>query len=329
MIAAGALAGDPTEPYPADVEVVAGGHDRNDSGGRGVVEGLDDDVPTRLHLGLADREVDHVHPVRHRLVDGLGDLRRVAVEAVIRRRHRQRLVVAEICLRRDARDGRAVVGSRRRVVVAGRDPRDVRRVEGVDGVERPVGVLPARRRRREGARDDDLGRRVRGVSLREAGGIRVAGRFEVWVRLVDPVVDEPDLDALAGGGELRAPERGRADQSRAWIRRGRSSRGGRIECVIRDARPDGRARDRVQACEIGRGEDDGDAVERDSVVPVDACRGDRDGEPGCERLLRGGQGVQVGGRCGFAHSERMALAWRRRRASGRARPRGQGQGAAG
>ena len=55
MIAAGAFAGEPIEPSPAGVEVVAGRDDRHDAGGRGVVERLDDDVAARLHLGLADR----------------------------------------------------------------------------------------------------------------------------------------------------------------------------------------------------------------------------------------------------------------------------------
>ena len=64
----------------------------------------------RLHLRLADREVDHVHPVRHRLVDRLRDLGRVAVEAEAARRDGERLVVAEVRLRRDARDDGAAVG---------------------------------------------------------------------------------------------------------------------------------------------------------------------------------------------------------------------------
>ncbi len=41
-------------------------------------------------------------------------------------------------------------------------------------------------------------------------------------------------------------------------------------------------------------------------MPVDVCRGDRDREPGCQRLLSSGQGVQVGDGCGRAHRERMA-----------------------
>ena len=132
MIAAGALPGEPIEPVPAGVEVVAGRDDRDDAGARGVVDRLDDDVARRLDLGLAEREVDHVHPVRDRLVDRLGDLRRVAVEPEARASAR-----SAPCSCRGMRVGAtpemrlrpAAIG--RRVVVAGRDAGDVRRVLGV------------------------------------------------------------------------------------------------------------------------------------------------------------------------------------------------------
>ena len=45
-----------------------------------AVDRLDDDVAARLDLGLAEREVDHVHPVGHGGLDSLGDLGAVAVE---------------------------------------------------------------------------------------------------------------------------------------------------------------------------------------------------------------------------------------------------------
>ena len=138
------------------------------------------------------------------------------------------------------------------------------------------GVLPVRGRRRECARDDHFRRGVGGVPLREPGGVRVAGRVEVGVRLVDPVVDQPDLDPLARGGEVRAPERGGADQVRAGVGGRRRAGGGRVaERVIRDGRPDGDARERAQAREIRGGEEDGDAVECDAVVPTDTGRRNR------------------------------------------------------
>ena len=73
-MASGALPGEPTEPRPKPVEVVAG-RDRGHDARRGrAVDRLDDDVAARLDLGLAEREVDHVHPVGDGGLDPLGDL---------------------------------------------------------------------------------------------------------------------------------------------------------------------------------------------------------------------------------------------------------------
>ena len=160
-------------------EVVAGGDHRDDARVGGAVDRLHDDVPRRLDLGLAEREVDHVHAVLDRLLDPLRDLRRVAVEPEVGRRHGEHLVVAEVRARRDPGDAHAAARDRReRVVVAGGDARDVRRVVGVLRVERRVRVLPCRFERRERVRDDHLRRRERGVPLREAGGVREAGGRE-------------------------------------------------------------------------------------------------------------------------------------------------------
>ena len=161
--------------------------------------------------------------------------------------------------------------------------------------------------RGERARDDDLGRGIGGVPLREAGRIRVASCVEVGMRLVDAVVDDSDLDALAGGGEAGAPERRRADQGRAGVRGRFRGRGGHVaERVIGDCRPDGRAGERAQACQVGGGEHDRDAVECDAVVPVDVGCRNRDGQSGCERALRRRQSAQVRDRSRRAQRERMA-----------------------
>ena len=63
------------------VAAVAGRDDGDDAGARGAVDGARDEVVGRLDLGLAEREVEHVHAVGHRLVDRARDLGAVAVEA--------------------------------------------------------------------------------------------------------------------------------------------------------------------------------------------------------------------------------------------------------
>ena len=147
------------------------------------------------------------------------------------------------------------LGDRReRVVVAGGDARDVRRVVGVLRVERRVRVLP---RRLAAARTPcatiTFGVVYWRVPLREAGGIREAGRREEDVALVEPVVDDPDLHALARGRERRAPHGRRADQLRRPVE----------QRVVRDARPDGGAGDPARArASCGARDDDGHPVQR-------------------------------------------------------------------
>ena len=165
VIASGALPGEPTEPLPAASPSLPAAMHGIDARERRAVDRLDDDVARRLDLGLAEREVDHVHAVRDRLLDRLRDLRRVAVEPEARRRDRQRLVVADV---RGGRDARTAIGWPAndvavRAVVARGDAGDVRAVLAVLRIEREVRVLPLRRRRRERARDDHLRRREGGV----------------------------------------------------------------------------------------------------------------------------------------------------------------------
>src|SRR5690348_13544510 len=77
--------------------------------------------------------------------------------------------------------------------------------------------VPAAAGAGEGARDDHLRRRPLLAALREAGGIVEAGGAEVGVRLVDAVVDDADLDALAEAARVR-PERVGVDHRRALVR---------------------------------------------------------------------------------------------------------------
>ena len=125
------------------VEVVPGRDDRDDAGRGGGVERERDEVARRLDLGLADREVDHVHAVGDRGLDRGDDLGRVAVEADVRvGRDAERLVVADVGARSDARDlDAAGCGG---AGVAGGDAGDVGRVPGLDRVERLARVLPRR-----------------------------------------------------------------------------------------------------------------------------------------------------------------------------------------
>ena len=106
--------GDATEPRPNSLEVVAGSDDGDDTGRRGGVERERDDVAGRLDLGLAEREVDHVHAVGDRRLDRGDELRRVPVEPDVRvGRDGQRLVVADVGPRRDTRDHALPLGRRR------------------------------------------------------------------------------------------------------------------------------------------------------------------------------------------------------------------------
>ena len=89
-----------------------------------------------------------------------------------------------------------------------------------------VGV--GRCRGSERPRDDHLRRRIRGLTLRKAGRICLPCRREERVRLVDSVVDDPDLHSLPCGRESRPPHGRRADDLRCLVE----------QCVVADTRPD-------------------------------------------------------------------------------------------
>ena len=155
-------------------------------------------------------------------------------------------------------------------MLACRDPGDVRSVLGVLGVERYAGVLPRRPRRRERARDDHLRGREARVSLGVARRGRVALRVEERMRLVDALVDDPDLLALARGRERRAPERGGADQLGCAVERRVK---GRRRPDFRDA---GDARERG---DLLRRDDDREAVQGHREPPADERARDRALDP--------------------------------------------------
>ena len=76
VIALAELPGEVTEPRAKLLVVVAGGDDGHDTGRGGSVERAGDDVAARVDLGLAEREVDHVHPVPDRGLDARRRSRR-------------------------------------------------------------------------------------------------------------------------------------------------------------------------------------------------------------------------------------------------------------
>ena len=221
-----------------------------------------------------------------------GDLGRVAVEAEVLRRVGEHLVVADVRARGDTRE-RAAAGDRvRRIVARRRSPRRGSRAPIPSG-RRGAWRTARTSRGRESAGGDHLRGRVRRVALREAGRHRVAGRVEEGVRLVDAVVDDPDLDPVARGAERRhAPHLGRADQTRAAV----EQRAGRRRSARR-ARPPAVAPRRPSS---EPGEDDGEAVEDDAVAPGDPRGRDRGRDPGGERTLRRRQ------RCEVADARRRA-----------------------
>ena len=263
---------------PERVEVVARRDHRDDAVVRRAVDRLDDDVACRRDLRLAEREVDHVHPVFDCGLDPGDDLRRVAVEPELPGRDRQHPVVAQVRGRSDSRDAHGASGPwRRGAVVAGRDPCDVRAVLRLDGIEGQLAVAVLQSRRRERAGDDHLRGRVRRVPLREARRKRVAGGREEPVRLVDPVVDDPDLDALPRGREIRAPDLRGADHERAPEER----------AVVANARVDaGHARQTSETLLGGGRDEQREAVEDEAVAPADACLRDRAAQRSEEVCLR-------------------------------------------
>ena len=184
------------------------------------------------------------------------DLRRVPVQPEVVVGDRQHLVVADV---RPRRDTGARVSSGARAVVAGRDPGHVGGVLRVQRVEGAPRVLPLRRAGCEGARDDHLRVGEALVPLREAARHPVPARAEVRMDAVDAVVDDPDLHALAGAREPRAPERGRADEARSR----------RAQRVVADVRIDLRhAVDALEAVDLTLGEPNREPVEDGRVAPL-------------------------------------------------------------
>ena len=136
------------------------------------------------------------------------------------------------------------------------------------------------------------------------------------MRLVDAVVDDPDLQAPVRRSPAArlAPHVRRADElRRAVVRpglRGRRRRG--AERVVGHRRPHGRARHRAQARQLRRGDDDRDAVERHVVMPVDARVRHVGGEPSGERLLGRRERTEVRDRPRCPQVERAPLHHRKR-----------------
>ncbi len=238
------------------VEVVSGGDDRDDSRTSSGVEGEGDDVAARLDLRLSDREVEHVHAVSHRGLDGSHDLGGVPVGAQPRVRAHERLVVADERAWRDARH-RAPRGLR--ASVPGRDPGDVGAVRGVVAVESERCILVARPGRRKCARDDHLRVREALLALRKPGRHRVAGRIEEHVVVIHAGVDHADLDALACRLETCAPERRCADLLGAPVKLWDVLRGGEYVAYS------GNVAEQRHLCAR---ENDGEAVRDDAIAPA-------------------------------------------------------------
>jgi hypothetical protein len=102
--------------------------------------------------------------------------------------------------------------------------------------------------------------------------------------LVDPLVDDPDLHALSRGCERRSPKGGGADQLRRSVEVG----------VIRDARPN--AIDSGDVREAGEpiaGDDDGEPVQDDAVVPANVGGRNRGSDSACNGNLVPAQAVEV------------------------------------
>ena len=191
----------------------------------GAVDRRDDDVAARLDLGLAEREVDHVHPVGDGGLDaGRRSPGELPSSPTPGGRDRQHLVVAEVRLRRDAGDAAAAAG-RGRSVVAGGDPGDVGRVLGLLGVERLVAFRQLRRRGRERARDDHLLGRERRVAPSGSPAACEAARVEERVGLVDAVVEDPDLDPVARVASSGPTAPARRSGAGVWSSVGSTGRG--------------------------------------------------------------------------------------------------------
>ncbi len=304
------------------LEGVAGRDGDDDAGADRVLDGDDQGVRTRVDLGAAERQVDDVHPVLRRLVDGRRDLGGSPGGPVQRIVDGQGAVVAEVGARRHAREpghhGQRPAGSGRRAVVAGGDARDVGRVLGHLRVERQLRAGVGLAALRERAGHDDLRRRVARVAAREARRRGEPGRVEERVRLVDPVVDDPDLDPLAGRRQRRrGPPQGHGPEQR---------RHGVGEGVVRLARVDvGHAGHRREPRGVGHGQVDGQRVQHEAVVPGDPGRRDGPLDPGLGHRLLAGQPGEVQARAHRGRRHPLAPrreAEQRRLAPGELRERG-------
>ena len=107
VIALREFAGDEMEPAPRSLKSFPAATTGTTPAVGRSIERERDDVSARLDLGLADREVEDVHPVPHRGLDRGDDLGRIPVRAQAGVRSDERLVVADVRARRDARDDAA------------------------------------------------------------------------------------------------------------------------------------------------------------------------------------------------------------------------------
>ena len=273
---------------PVVVAVVPGRDDGDDACRDDVPHRLDERVAGRVGLRPAAREVDHVHAVLDGRLERGHDLGRVA-DVADRRRHVEDAVVADVRSRSDAGEARrrrvVAAARRRRAGVAGRDPRDVRAVEGGGPVERELAPLVCAGAH-ERPCDDHLRRRPLLAALGESRRIGEAGRVEEAVGRVDPVVDDRDLHPLAAAAARRG-ERARADQTRAAVERERVPVA-RIQ-LLREREPGG-------ARELGRRQLDRQPVQQDGVAPSNGCFRDGALQGRGRRALRALQLGDVGPR---------------------------------
>lgn len=152
-------------------------------------------------------------------------------------------------------------------------------------IERLRGVPPRRRRRREGPGGDHLRGRERPLTLREPRRHREPGSPEERVRLIQAVVDDADLQALPGGGEVGPPERRRPDQARAAVE----------QSAVPQARIDvSDARERREPLNLISPDDYSQAVQDDPVAPPHLGARERDLDPARESALRAVEARKVG-----------------------------------
>ena len=207
-------------------EVVPGRDHGHDACGGRAVDRRHDEVARRLDLRLAERQVDHVHPV------GRPPLRSRRRSPRCCRRARSRASGSSApCSCRGTRSARRRRSACRRRSCRGRLPRCRRRASRGRTRSGRTGVFAY-------FQVGDGGANVRctitfGVvycvwPFGKPGGVLEAARVEVRVRRVEAVVDDADLHPVAGGREGRAPELVGADLLRA---------ADDARCVVADVRP--------------------------------------------------------------------------------------------